>query len=89
MMNSTEIWILDRLLENSSAEHSMEESNLKHENYFEIGLIDSLGILTLIDQIESEFEIQLSHEHFEQRRFSTIAGLAEIIEEEKMKHGSL
>jgi len=88
-MNNTEKWILDWFHENNNEEILEDAENLINENYFEIGLIDSLGILTLIEEIESGFNINLNYKHFEQRRFSTISGLAEIIEEERSKNGSL
>jgi D-alanine--poly(phosphoribitol) ligase subunit 2 len=50
-------------------------------NYFEAGLIDSIGVIDLIANIEETFEIRFSHEHFQERRFVTITGLAEIIDE--------
>lgn len=53
-------------------------------NYFEAGLIDSFGIILLVEAIEQEFGIQFTDTHFQDRRFSTINGLAEIINEIKM-----
>tara|TARA_A100001388_G_C28616302_1_gene425350 strand:- start:91 stop:354 length:264 start_codon:yes stop_codon:yes gene_type:complete len=61
---------------------SNEIEDLENRNYFELGLIDSFGIIILIEEIESYYSIRLTEKHFEQRKFSTIAGLAEIIEEE-------
>lgn len=50
-------------------------------NYFEAGLIDSLGVIDLIESIEEEFNMKFSGDHFQDRRFPTINGLAEIINE--------
>lgn len=65
--------------------------DLANANYFELGLIDSFGIFELIEAVESNYEIRFTQEHFEQRRFATIQGLAEIITElETSKaHGTL
>lgn len=83
IMKETEEWIVDWFKKQNNRAWPADEHEVLEKNYFEMGLIDSLGILTLIDAIESEFDIQLSQDHFEQRRFSTIRGLAEIITEEK------
>lgn len=48
-------------------------------NYFQSGLIDSFGVIELIEDVESEFGIQFTEQHFQDRRFATIGGLAEII----------
>ena len=50
-------------------------------NYFTFGIIDSLGIIELILAIETQYSIKLDESCFEDRRFSTIDGLAEIIKE--------
>lgn len=54
---------------------------VEDKNYFEIGLIDSLGVMELIEDIEKEFRIRFTEENFQDRRFSIIAGLSEIIAE--------
>jgi len=56
---------------------------VEEANYFEVGLINSLGIIELIEAIESQFEIKFNAMHFQERRFSTINGLAEIVDEIK------
>ena len=53
------------------------------KNYFEQGLVDSFGLLELIFSIEKEFKIKLTEHQFQDTRFSTIRGLAEIIQELK------
>jgi len=52
-------------------------------NYFQEGLIDSFGITELIVDVEEQFGIEFSDVHFQDRRFSLIGGLAEIIAELK------
>jgi len=78
-------WLLELFKKNNQEAFesiSNEIEDLENKNYFELGLIDSFGIIILIEEIETYYSIRLSEKHFEQRRFSTIAGLAEIIEEE-------
>ncbi len=55
--------------------------DIDDKNYFEARLIDSFGVVELIDAVEAAFGITFDSEHFEQRRFATIRGLAEIIQE--------
>lgn len=57
--------------------------NVEEVNYFEVGLIDSLGVIELIEAIESHFSIKFTEMHFQERRFSTIKGLAQIIQQQK------
>ena len=71
-------------LKNWFAQRKELPENAEEKNYFEIGLIDSLGVIELIESIEQEFNIHLSQDHFQDRRFSSIKGLAEIIHELKI-----
>lgn len=50
-------------------------------DYFEAGLIDSLAVVTLVTDIESAFSVRFEDRHYQDPRFSTIGGLAEIIAE--------
>ena len=50
-------------------------------NYFEAELIDSFGVIELIAAIESEFKIKFNENHFQDRRFATLLGLDELINE--------
>jgi acyl carrier protein len=59
--------------------------NSENRNYFEMGLIDSFNVIELIESIETEFQIKFDQNHFQDRRFSTIKGLAEIMNEIKQE----
>jgi len=50
-------------------------------NYFERGLVDSMEVIELIEAIETHFDIRFNEDHFQDRRFSTIGGLAAIVTE--------
>ncbi len=50
-------------------------------NYFEENWIDSLGVLELIADVETRYAITFGPNHFQDRRFSTVDGLTEIIGE--------
>lgn len=50
-------------------------------NYFEAEWIDSFGVLELIAMVEEHRSIRFDEEHFRDRRFVTVGGLAEMIGE--------
>ena len=54
---------------------------------FDEGFIDSLGVIDLITQIESTFNLELKAEDMQDIRFRTISGMAEIIEQRKKTEG--
>lgn len=54
--------------------------DLSHGNYFEAGLIDSFEVIELIEAIEAEFGIRFTEAHFQDRRFTTVGGLADIVQ---------
>lgn len=49
------------------------------DNYFERGAIDSFDVIVLVEEIEAHFNIRFAEVEFQDRRFATIDGLAEII----------
>ncbi len=51
------------------------------ENYFEAEVIDSFAVIEFIEAIETHFHCRFDDTDFQDRRFSSIAGLAEIIGE--------
>jgi len=81
-MQSTVDW-----LKNWFSQKSKLPENIETKNYFEVGLIDSFAVIELIESVESEFHITFQESNFQDRRFSTIQGLAEIIEELKLTQG--
>ena len=77
-MEKTKEWVIN-YFEKKSGNHV---SNLD-ANYFDAGLIDSFGVIELVEEVESVFGIRLSEQDFQDRRFSTITGLIEMIGELK------
>lgn len=71
-------WIVSWLADHAGILKDDVEKHLS-ENYFDLGYIDSFGFIELLDSIESEYGIQFDNEQFEDRKFATISGLAEII----------
>lgn len=54
-------------------------------NYLESGLIDSMGFVQLIAEIEDYFEITMTEEDFENPELMTIYGLINLVEEKQSK----
>ncbi len=50
-------------------------------DYFEAGSLDSLGAVELVAALEKEFSVKFEQAHFQQARFSTLSGLAELLAE--------
>lgn len=55
----------------------------KDQNIFNLGMIDSMSTIILVEKIEAEFKILLTDKNFQDERFNTVEGLANIIYEEK------
>lgn len=69
-------------------ERSAPPAEFADQNYFELGLIDSFGVIELIDDLEAEFRIKFRQTHIQDRRFATVSGLAEIVAELLAEEGS-
>lgn len=52
-------------------------------NFVEAGWVDSVGVIQLIYAAEQEFGIRFNEDHFADPAFPTVAGLAEIIADER------
>lgn len=58
---------------------------LKHsDNFFEREAIDSFGVIELIEDAEQYFNVKFTERDFQDRRFSTVGGLSEIIASKKI-----
>ena len=79
-MTEEAYWLLDWFKKKGPLPDISEEEQ-SCLNYYDEGLINSLGVIELIVSIEEHFSIEFSQEHFQDRRFSTIKGLAEMIVE--------
>ena len=73
-------WLLDWFEQRGSVPGGTLEDQLQ-VNYFEAGLVDSLGVIELITEVEDHFGIHFNERHFQDRRFSTIGGLSDVIAE--------
>ena len=76
---NTKNWLIEWFSKNSDQNKDIIQENL-HEDYLAKCWIDSLKFIDLVTQIEEEFSIRFSNDEFQDRKFSTIEGLARIIE---------
>ena len=51
------------------------------DNYFNAGAIDSFGVIELIEDIEQSFAVRFTQDDFQDRRFSSVAGLSALLAE--------
>lgn len=52
-------------------------------NFFVAGAIDSFGVIELIEEVEQIFSVKFTQEEFQDPRFVSIRGLAELLEEKR------
>jgi acyl carrier protein len=71
-------WMLHFIARNHDIS-SIDESYLLECNLFEEGFIDSMGIMNMVMELEEEFNFSFTADDFQDRRFSSILGLKEII----------
>lgn len=79
-MENIKNWIVDWFVENGTATKEKVLASLD-SNYFNEGFIDSFTFISLIGDIEDEYDIEFDNDQFLDRDFATVNGLAEIIAE--------
>ena len=75
-MDRTIEWLVERLSDTGDLGPNPLERNI-----FEAGWIDSFETILLVEAIEVEFDLRFTQEAFQDRRFTTIRGIAEIVAE--------
>ena len=75
----TKDWLIAWFQKNGS---TGKEDAREHtaDNYFGKGWIDSFAFIAFISDMEDHFKVQFDNAEFQDREFSTIDGLATIIE---------
>ena len=76
MIDDVKTWIVEWFKENTELK---DDEIGVHDNYFEKGWIDSFKFISFITNIEERFDIRFSNDEFQDRSFSTIEGIVEII----------
>ena len=79
---STSEWLLEWFRGHGSLP-ALSLEQLLTANYIQDGWIDSFTIISLIEESERTFSIRYNHEHFQEPRFMTVSGLAQIIDQLK------
>ncbi len=82
MNDAIRAWLQDWFA-NKSGRPATEIATLHNVDYIQAGLIDSFSIIELIADAEAHFDIRFTAEQFQDRRFTTLSGLAEIIAESR------
>lgn len=75
-------WLIDWFANHSSLSTAELEDSSKVD-YLKQGIIDSFAFVTLISDIDDEYDITFTNEDFLDPRFSNIEGLVEMISERK------
>lgn len=84
MKLNVKVWLMNWFEKNADIEAKELEKHT-NDSYFEMGYIDSFEFINLIGDIEDELGVQFDNDQFEDRSFSTIEGMARIIEEAMSK----
>ena len=77
---NTREFVLSHLSREQAIPGETEEEQLATD-YLRAGLLDSLGLIELIGELEAQLETELTQDDFEDPRFKTVGGLIEIVEE--------
>jgi acyl carrier protein len=79
-LNNIEVWLIDWFATRSKNTKKVAQHGLAPEtDYFEASLLTSMEVVEFVTEIEGKFGIQFSDQDLQDRRFVTIAGLAELI----------
>ncbi|MCC2667808.1 MAG: hypothetical protein K0Q72_279 [Armatimonadetes bacterium] len=79
-MSEEVTWLISWFTRHGAAPAGSPEQVLA-TNYFDAKLIDSMGVIELIADAETEFDIAFTELHFQDRRFAFIGGFAELVAE--------
>ncbi len=78
-MEDKKKWLIEWFVKNVKANGEKLAAD-SQVNYFNAGYINSFNFINLISDIEDEFDISFDNSQFLDKSFSTIDGLAAIIE---------
>ena len=80
MAEATFEWLVEWFARQAQLD-AEEVRAMRAQNYFDRGLVDSFGVIEMISELQDHFGIHLTEDLFQDRRFATIDGLGEIIDE--------
>jgi D-alanine--poly(phosphoribitol) ligase subunit 2 len=79
-MSAIEIWLLEWFATRKGFDKGTPSERLPVD-YFSAKLVDSFDVLELVGDVEARFGVRFEDRHFQDRRFTTIGGLARIVDE--------
>jgi acyl carrier protein len=79
MDNLTKDTVLDFMLRNGRQPLPGNEADALACAYLDSGIIDSLGIISMVSEFESKFAIRFSAEDMQSYEFQTIGGLITLV----------
>lgn len=79
-LTETEGWLASYLREHGNGVPDDAET-LLDANYFELELLDSLGLVVLIGEIEGHYALTFEPHDLQDPRFCSVRGLAAIVDE--------
>jgi D-alanine--poly(phosphoribitol) ligase subunit 2 len=57
----------------------------EHTDYIKSGVVDSMGIIKFMLEIEAQFDIEITEEDMETPSFRTLAGISQMVSEKCTK----
>jgi len=84
MKNNVKEWIISWFEKHISGK-AIKVRQHTDDNYFDKEWIDSLSFIAFVNDLEEEFKVRFSNDDFQDKRFSTVDGLAKLIEERMRK----
>ncbi len=82
MSNEVKSKVLELLSARGPIPGKTEEEKLGYL-YLDEGLVDSIGVVEMVTEIESALGVRLEPEHMQSEDFRTIGGLIRIIESQR------
>lgn len=88
-LTETERWLVDYFAEHgngtAAAPGGRDAVSLLDANYFELEILDSLGLVVMIGDIEATYELALEPSDLQDPRFCSVRGLAQIVDEARAR----
>ncbi|ABK43669.1 hypothetical protein Mmc1_1158 [Magnetococcus marinus MC-1] len=79
-MNPYQTWLIHWFCQRNPALQQRDAAALLELDYFQNNLLDSMGIIELIAEMEGHFDVQFTDEHFNHTAFYSMNGLADLIQ---------
>jgi acyl carrier protein len=85
-LTETERWLVDYFAQHGNgAAVAHDADTLLDANYFELEILDSLGLVIMIGDIEAHYALELQPADLQDPRFCSVRGLAGIVDEARAR----